>query len=337
MILAMYDNQFLRDSILILATESASSAELRSVKAVLEDVQSPVTTKYMETLFDKVIEKGHVDFGDIPTSKGNIENYKGYQNMVEILDVIAKLASDRKESNVFSYVNIVRNAITNMKMLSSYYEKAFRLKNEYLQIEYNTLVYTIVQAVSTILYEFVDYVKRPDEVTFTITLKNTKYRANAFYFDQLSKFNNINSKMKYKAYLEAILSGDGKNFTGEFVVGVAVVTAVALAAIPVLRSLVYHFYNVKADLSDCLAQQAYFLEINKASVESNQSFDQKKKDKILMKQEKVKNLCLRLSEKLRVNHINAIKSGEAAVSADNKLLTLDSIKSEVSNSPLQLL
>ena len=94
---------------------------------------------------------------------------------------------------------------------------------------------------------------------------------------------------------------------------------------------------MKADLSDCLAQQAYFLEINKASVESNQSFDQKKKDKILMKQEKVKNLCLRLSEKLRVNHINAIKSGEAAVSADNKLLTLDSIKSEVSNSPLQLL
>ena len=48
--------------------------------------------KVLHTLeFDKVIEKGHVDFGDIPTSKGNIENYKGYQNMVEILDVIAAI------------------------------------------------------------------------------------------------------------------------------------------------------------------------------------------------------------------------------------------------------
>ena len=335
--MVLTSNDLMKDSIMILATESASSSDLKSIRLVLEDYQSPTTSKYIETLFNNVIEKGHVDFGNIPSSKGNIENYEGYKNFVEIIDIITKIATDRRDSNVLSYVTTIRTAITNMKLLAPYYEKAFRLKNDYLEIEYNTLVYTIVQAVSAILYEFVDFIKIPDEPTFKISLKNTKYRANAFYFDQLAKFNNVNAKMKYKSYLESILSGDGKNFTGEMAIGIGVTVAIALAIIPILRSLVYHFYNVKADLSNCLAQQAYFLEINKASVESNQNFDQKKKDKILMKQEKVKNLCLRLSEKLRVNHINAVKSGDMNVTSDNKLLTLDTIKNEVSNSPLQLL
>jgi hypothetical protein len=143
--------------------------------------------------------------------------------------------------------------------------------------------------------------------------------------------------MKYSKYLEAMLQKDKQNFTGAEVIGFSVVVAVALAIVPITRELIYQFYTLKSNLSDCLAQQAYFLEMNKTVVEANSDFSQKKKDSILIKQEKIKNICLKLSDKLRVSHIKSIDSGKAMLQNDNKLLTLDGIKKEVSNSPLQLL
>ena len=48
-------------------------------------------------------------------------------------------------------------------------------------------------------------------------------------------------------------------------------------------------------------------------------------------------MCSRLSEKLRVNHIKSVDAGRAALQSENRLLTIDTIKKEVSNSPLNLL
>ena len=77
--------------------------------------------------------------------------------------------------------------------------------------------------------------------------------------------------------------------------------------------------------------------MNKTVIEANSDFNEKKKAAILMKQEKIKNLFARLSEKLRVNHIKSIDSGKSVLQNDNKLLTIDNIKKEISDSPLNLL
>ena len=144
-------------------------------------------------------------------------------------------------------------------------------------------------------------------------------------------------KHYYKLLKEVKNNGKDNFIGGVEAVGLATVVAVALAIVPITRELVYRYYNTKSNISDCLAQQAYFLEMNKAVVEANSDFTQKKKDSIILKQEKIKNLCLRLSEKLRVNHIKSVNSAKATLQSDNKLLTLDNIKQEVNDSPLQLL
>lgn len=313
-----------------------SATEESKIISVLEDATSPVRNKYLEKLFDSVIDKNHIDFDNIPMSKGNIVDYVGYTNMIEVLENVIKLASDNKAQSVVNYAETVKEAIRNMRNLSPEYSKGFAMRNEYVMLEYNTFVYTIVQATSTLLYEFVDYVKKPTSQTMDIVIKNTKYRANSFYFDQLSKFNAINHKMDYAAYLRKIISSGVENFTGVEAIGLGVVVAVALAIVPVTRELVYQYYNMKSNISDCLAQQAYFLEMNKTVIEANSDFNEKKKTEILMKQERVKNLCVRLSDKLRVTHIKSVNSGKAAIQNDNKLLTIDTIKKEVSDSPLQL-
>lgn len=317
-------------------SENSSLREQMKIQAVLEDADSPVKNKYLEKLFDSVMNKGHIDFDNIPDSKGNIVEYVGYTNMIEVLENVLKLASDEKSTTVIEYVKIVKEAIANMRNLAPIYQKGFRYKNDYIMLEYNTFVYTIIQATSTILYEFVDFVKRPDAKTMEIHLKNTKYRANTYYIQQLNKFNAVNKKMQYGKYLETMLQNGKEAFTGVELIGLSVVIGVALAIIPVTRELVYHYYNLKSNISDCLAQQAYFLEMNKTVVEANSDFNEKKKTAILMKQEKIKNLCMRLSEKLRVTHVKSMDSGKAALQRDNKLLTVDGIKKEISDSPLQL-
>lgn len=329
----------MQDAVKILCeSEETYLRQQKDIQPVLEDADSPVRNKYLEKLYDSVISKDHIDFDNIPQSRGNIVDYAGYTNMIEVLENVLKLASDAKNSTVVEYVNIVKTAIKNMRVLAPIYQKGFRLRNDYVMLEYNVFVYTIIQAVSTILYEFVDYVKKPSSQSFEITLKNTKYRANSYYINQLNKFNKVNEKMQYSKYLESMVTKGRDNFMGTAeAVGLVAVIAVAMAIIPITRELVYQYYNVRSNISDCLAQQAYFLEMNKAVVEANSDFNQKKKDAILIKQEKIKNLCGRLSEKLRVSHIKSIDATKSVLQNDNKLLTLDTIQKEISDSPLSLL
>jgi hypothetical protein len=58
-------------------TSKTYGHEFERTVTILEDATSPVTAKYKEKLFDSVIKRGHIDFGDIPASKGNIRTYSG--------------------------------------------------------------------------------------------------------------------------------------------------------------------------------------------------------------------------------------------------------------------
>ena len=310
----------------------------KEVKFILEDVNSPVTTTYISKLYDSVISKGHIDFDDIPNTKGDITKYKGYTNILSILDTITRLAETQKSISVKEYAKTIQDSVNRMVGLADLYQLGFRTQNKYVMLEYNTFVYTIIQATSSLLYEFVDYIKRPDSEIIEITLKNTNRRPSLFYIKQLEKFNSIASGMQYRQFLKGMMEKDKDNFIGvDTAIGISAVTTVAIAIIPVTRELVYQFYNLKAKLSDCLAQQAYFLELNKIQLESSKEFDTRKKQDIIKKQEKVRKNLIVLSEKLRVEHVKSEYSREKLINTDNSLLTLKHVKTEVENKPLSLL
>lgn len=312
--------------------------EIGKIQTILEDATSPITTKYKEKLYKSVLEKGHIDFGSIPASKGNIREYSGYRNMVDVLEVVINLGTIEK-SNVVGYANTIMEAIKNIESLSQVFEKGFASKTEYVMLEYNTYVYTCVQATTTLIYEFVEYVKRPDMTTYQITLKDTKLHANLFYFNQLNSFNNVNKNMhiNYRKMLEGMISQGRNNFGGIELIGVAAVSMVALAIVPITRELIYHFYNLRANLSNELETQASFLEMNKTCVEANSAFTEDKKKKILLRQENLRKKLLKLADLLRVKEAKAHKSSKKDIEKDNSLLTVNAIRNDVSNSPLEIL
>lgn len=332
----LYD--FYKEASEILA-ESDDSVKLEDVKVVLEDAESPITNKYIENLYNQVISKGHINFDDIPNSKGHITKYFGYKSMLDTLTSAKSLASAEGVRDANNAVEIVLTAIHNIEALSDLYEEGFKKENDYVMTEYNIFVFSCVEATSSILSEFVEFIKGFDNGTYQIKVRNTKYRAGLFFVNQLEKFNRICAAGNYRKYLSSVLAGDKENFIGTAtIVGiVAVAASVLVAIVPVTRALVYGALKLRTRLSDALAMQAYFLEMNKSCVEANNAFDSVKKEKILRKQENIRTLFLRLSDKLKIDVARAERDAKLDMRKDNASLTLGDTRRQIDSSPYDIL
>lgn len=328
------------ESMLILSeNEQLSYRESKDLQAVLEDVNSPVTRKLEEKLFQSVIDKKHINFGSIPLSKGNIKDYEGYSAMEGALNTIKDLAAENKAGDVIKYVEIVQKAIENIAGMSVAYQKGFQFKNEYIAMEYNSYVYFCVEATTALIYSFVEYVKRPDSDTLVMVIKNSKLRADEFYFEQLKKFNTVcdTQGVNYRKMLESMCTSKD-NFIGTTaMIGMAAVMAAALAIIPVTRAVVYQVYYLRGNISEQLEIQAQFMEMNKTCVEANSALTVQKKKEIVAKQEKLVKTLRKLSDVIRVKSSKSVEVATKETKNENKNLTIDSIKDEVSNSDFEFI
>lgn len=337
-------NPYITESVMLLNNDEYRpySSDFLGLMDIMEDASSPVNRKFQEKLYQSVLDKGHIDFGDIEKSRGDVLKYSGYTCMKETLDALKQLGEAQKVPTVIACANTVIDALSYIALLANVYSRGFTAKNDYVKIEYCTYVYTCVQATTAILYEFVDYIKRPDKGTIEITLRNTKNRADMFYFDQLNKFNNINKNMgiEYRKMLENSIDKGKNNFAGiddALIIGTGALVAVALAIVPVTRSLIYHVYKARTDISNSLMLQAHFLEMNKTCVEANQAFTQEKKVKILKKQEGMRKGLLRMAEILKVKSTKSRRDTKKKLEKDNKELSLSSIQKSVDDAPLELI
>ena len=329
----------LEDSIKIMTEGVTSVFDRHEVSAILEDVNSPIRMKYNQKLYDSVINRKHIDFDDIPESKGDITRYSGYKSMIDTLSIISKI-NEFNKTNVDDYVKTIQTAISNIQGLRDVYTKGFDEKSEYVMLEYNTMVYACVEATTSILYEFVDFIKKPGFDPYKIELKNTKYRPNLFYIEQLEKYNNVNKNMRsdYRKFLLTMINGEKDNFVGSaFMVGAATIGIIAASIVPITRTLVYKFYNSKRKLSESLMYQAMFLEMHKAEVEANTAFTVDKKKKILEKQEKIRKKLIVMAEKMRVEDVKSSEVARRQLTSDNKALSVANLKKSLDEDDLGLL
>lgn len=330
----------LDDSTLLLADGDLSDvSKVRKIHTFLEDANSPINSKYKERLFQSIIDKGHIDFGDIEKSAGDIKAYTGYACMTETLNTIKDLATEQKCAEAIRLADIVLTAIRNIEGLRLQYQRGFSTSSQYVMLEYNVYVYTCIEATTTLVYEFADYIKVPSQPFMEIKLKNTKLRANEFYFEQLSKFNSVNDSMgiNYRKMLENMCDNGKSNFIGmETIVGLSAISAVAILIVPVTRSLIYRFYHLRNSISDSLDLQVKFLEMNKLSVESNESFTVEKRKEIVRKQEKLAQFLKTSANKIRVKSVQAQRSADAEMKKDDKLFTLDNLQGAADSDPLVL-
>lgn len=329
-------NYLFKESVKILTD---SNTDFKSVGIILEDVNSPVTRKFQEKLYKDVLEKKHVDFGDIPKSRGDITSYSGYSNMMDTLDTLRQLANENNASGVIEYIDIISKAVSNIQALTNIFKKGFSTRTEYVALEYNSYVYLCVEATTALIYSFVEYVKNPTTRALELKIVDSKLRADAFFFNQLDKFNNIQAKMRndYIAMLDNMCSGDKDSFIGtSTLVGIGAVIGMAAISIPITREVIYQIFNIRTKLSDYLELQSNFLEMNRARVENNDILMPAKKKEILVKQEKLSKKLKSLSDKLKLKSAVSVKEKDNALNKKNKMLSVDNLKDEVKNSDFEI-
>ena len=94
---------------------------------------------------------------------------------------------------------------------------------------------------------------------------------------------------------------------------------------------------MRGRLAEDLELQAYFLELNKASVKSQEKIrGTEKTNKILEKQEKVRLKFLRLADKLRVKSLQAQELSKKKQDTEDRAMTLDSVKDSVNDDDISI-
>jgi len=155
-----------------------------------EDDKSAVATALASALYDKIVKNvDKIDFGTIPKSMGDITKVDGYDNTVECLDIIKKLVIEYKEST--EVVDIVINAIENVKGRKPMFMKGFAIKSGLPMNLYNLIVLSIEHSVSFLISVCIEYIKNSDTKTIDMALDKAAYN-NAhdnLLFEQLITFN----------------------------------------------------------------------------------------------------------------------------------------------------
>ena len=85
---------------------------------------------------------------------------------------------------------------------------------------------------------------------------------------------------------------------------------------------------------DC---QVNFLEMNKTCLEANQAMTAEEKSRILSRQNALKNKLSRLADVVRVKSNRAVTDTQKELHNANSMLSIDGLRNEINNSPLEII
>lgn len=142
------DHWCYRDTVTILESVNPGYTELQ-LKQLLEDTESPITKDSIE-IVSGIIDRKHIDFDDIPNSKGNFSRYSGYASIMQTLDALRSFANEESNKELIQHCDDVLRVIDMIQSYDDLYEKGFGLEKDTIILEYNLFVYTIIQATSSL-------------------------------------------------------------------------------------------------------------------------------------------------------------------------------------------
>ena len=299
----------------ILLENATSYTEKSKIQKLTEAEQAVVNNRMIGNLYQSALKKGNIDFDNIPLSKGDIQKVDGYQNMLATLDILKGLS--KKFGIKIPEIFTVEDAVNNIRLQRNIFERGFGLNVDFIKMYYNTLVYACIESTSLLISSYVEYTRTVNNVEFR--LKKGKGIYGNICLDNLVKFNESVKNGSFVKFTNGLMNKDKDDFLGAVGVAKGAMTAIAIGTsiVPLVRQLIFYFYDSRMQISEFLQQQKDMLEMNKFSVEAS-SMDAQKRNKILNKQKSVIDRLEKVSDKIKVNQQIANKSAENKIKDENK-------------------
>lgn len=317
----------------LLLENATSFREKAEIHALTENEVKQINNSMITNLYKSAMDKGYINYDEIPDSKGDITKFSGYDNLLGSLNLLKELSAKSKIK--VKEIDTVETSIMNIRTYKNQFERAFALNHGFIVMQYNSLVYACLESTSQLISSYVDFVKRVDRTEFVMV--RGKGNAGNLCIKNLEQFNDSVKKGEFNKVLQHLLQSNKENFIGSTTVsGVVAIGLITASIVPIMRELVYYFYHSRMVVSEYLNHQAMFLEMNKVNIESS-NLPAKERNMIIKKQaEYIKNLN-KISEKIKVNGVITNKTANEELRKENKEWTLDNIKQDESNSGFALL
>ena len=307
------------DNLDILYRNCTTFREQKEMKDfVMESAQNraTLTNKVNIKMVDAFLAKSDIDFGAIPESRGRIDRFIGFEALTASLEILESQEAKNKNG---STTEIIQTAIASIMSLANKFELAFKVDNQTLMLMYNTLVAAAVQGTSMLIGEML----MSDGKALNSKGKLDPHNRSRCV-ELLADFN---KKMENPAMMRDInmILGGNKNLLGG--VSMAIVIAASfMAIVPILRELVYLYYNSRMVVSDFIDQQVYFVQMNQRNLGADSTMTSQKRRMVEMKQQSIVKKLTGISDKIRVDHSMAINKADSAIKSDNKKWTLDKVE-----------
>lgn len=308
----------------IFLENAVTFTERSQIYSLTEADMGNINNNMISKLYKSIVDKAHIDFDDIPKSKGNITKYTGYVSMVESLQLLHKLM----EMNQMKVpeIDIIEKAINNITANRESFETGFKLGNEFIMLQYNVLVTACVESTSVLISSYVDFVKKIDKIDFVII--NSKINSGSIAIDNLDKFNKTVANGDFGKVIRTMTHIVKESFIATAIAIPIAVVGVLTTSIYIVRELIFKYYEKKSSISNWLEVQASFLEINRFSVEANEMIPPSKKEEILRKQEMISKKFRTLADKLKVNSAMSDSKAKDSLKKENSGWKLNDIKTD---------
>ena len=314
-------------------TEAAKSIENNTPKGMAQ-------LKKFITSMETIAADDKVKDSRISSTKGNIKNFKGYENI--------KVAIDFLEKGLGS-VDIVKDLSSIFNALEKYqalYTDGYSKNVRLIILEYESALYQLVTGLSLAMATELDVVqngtsiqvKKKSGYTHGVIHKTSKDLAKQLssnnhkdYLETLLKVSEespITPVTESTTFLEGAIVDTlsaldtiwkhTKN-AGKF--GIRIVKAVKstlFGIIPIIRGIIYLRYKKKADTILELDQQVLFIQNNIETLENKKTMDPAKKAEIIKKQKAVIEAYKKKAEKLRAELTETEKEAAIEIKKDDE-------------------
>lgn len=246
---------------------------LNVISVMNEEQQNSLLVSLTNKLYQMIVSKvDSIDYGEIPSTNGDITRLHKYNDLCKCLDVLKEIFEQYHEDT--KPVLEIENAINNVIDLKDIFISGFATKTEFAMAVYKNITLAIINATSYMIAVCIEYIKNPKTEGLKVVMKKTgisKVKESLVY-ESLINFNEACKKGEVENSLRPLIQKKAKGFVVTAALGlktVLVLGGVLLALIPMIRNLVYFFYAARTRVSTYFDLQAKLLEMNVEELENN--------------------------------------------------------------------
>ena len=333
-----YDITFNPVEIISGTSNTTSPLYIEAAKSIESDTPKGMEhLKNFITSVEKVASAGNVPDSRLSSTKGNIKNFQGYENIQSAIEFLSKNLSGVK---VLKDLIDIHNALEgNQAQYVEGYSRNIRL----IVLEYESALYMLVTGLSHTIATHIDIVQTGTQIavrkkagssggviTKTIAglASKLKEKSHKEYLNHLIKAKGGSPK-KEEAITESIktvgatldlLSSlwDGVTKLGTLTKNIFIgLKRTMFGILPLIRSVLYLRYKKKADTVLALEQQIHFIKLNIEQLKNIKTMDEGKKKEIIKKQQAVIEAYQKKAEKLRAELTEGEKEASESIKKEN--------------------